>query len=81
MTKKQMEMCGKVKAALEDMHENGNLKRYHVPSAGVLHCIAGTYNAIVRRNYAETITTEVKDFFQRRGFKVEEKGIGWIISL
>ena len=37
MNKKKMEMCGKVKSALEDMYDNGNLKRYHVPSAGVLH--------------------------------------------
>ena len=81
MTKKQMEMCGKVKAALEDMYDSGNLKRYRVPTTYVCTAIAETYNAIVRRNYAETITTEVKDFFQRRGFNVADKGIGWIISL
>ena len=81
MTKKQMEMCGKVKAALEDMYENGNLKRYHVPSVAIFRCIEDAYNTLAYRDYAETITTEVKDFFQRRGFKVEEKGIGWRISL
>lgn len=81
MSKKSTEKCLKVKAILEDMYATGNLKKYRVPTQYVCEAIAETYNTIVRRGFAETITTEVKDFFQRRGFNVAEKGIGWVISL
>lgn len=69
----------KVRAAFDDISDNGNLKRYHLT-------LTEAYEAwdiivsILENGSAETISNAVKNFFEQRYFHVKEKGIGWEIK-
>lgn len=80
MTAKQHENCLKVKAALEDIYDNGNLNRYKLTPYEA-YAIANHYNALVSGNTEQTIVEKVKNFFTSYGFTTKETGIGWTISL
>lgn len=70
----------KVKTKLGDMWE-GNLRRYHV-TPHTAREIANRYNALVKAPETlsrETISYDVKNFFGKNGFVVENYGIGWKI--
>lgn len=74
----------KVKFALEDMFDNGKLGKYGVvpyTAREIVMC----YNGLVRdvRHSTETICSDVKAFFESRGFLVVEKEIenGWDIYI
>lgn len=77
--KKESIILLKAKNTLEEMFD-GKLKKYHV-TPYVAHEIADCYNEIVQN--CETITNcqDVKDFFERRKFRIAIVGIGWKISL
>lgn len=81
MTAKQRENCLKVKTALEDIYDNGNLNSYKLTPYEA-YAIANNYNELVNTGSpVETITEKVMSFFKSYGFTTKENGIGWIISL
>lgn len=69
----------KVKSDIESMFE-GNLTRFKF-TPFMVELVLDAYGNLVNEQPAETICTEVKDFFAKRNFAVKEKGIGWEISL
>ena len=77
--KKESNILLKAKNALAEMFD-GNLKKYHV-TLYTAHEIARCYNEIVQYWKTNTISQEVKDFFEKRKFNIEVEGIGWKISL
>lgn len=80
MTQKQTKNCLKVKSALIDIFHNGRLTRY-LPTSYLAYELARTYNCIINNETVETINKELKDFYEKNGFTITNKGIGWIISL
>lgn len=81
MTAKQRENCIKVKTALEDIYDNGNLNRYRLKPYEA-YAIANHYNKIVNTGKSvSTIVEGVMNFFKSYGFTTKETGIGWTISL
>ena len=78
-TKSEYEKLLKIKGILGEIWD-GKLTKYHLTVAQSYE-IVKAYNQIVRGNTVETISTEVKQFFERHGLSVKENGIGWIITL
>lgn len=77
--KKESNILLKAKNALEEMFD-GKLKKYHVTLYSV-HEIARCYNEIVKNRKTNTISQEVKGFFEKWEFTIVVEGIGWKISL
>lgn len=69
----------KVKGILEEIWD-GKLSKYHLTVAQSYE-IAKAYNQIIKGNAVETISNEVKQFFEKHNLCVKENGIGWIITL
>ena len=69
----------KTKNSLEEMFD-GKINKYHVTLYSA-HEIARCYNEIVKNRKTNTISQEVKDFFEKRKFTIVVEGIGWKISL
>lgn len=80
MTQEQTENCLKVKSALIDIFDNGRLTKY-LPTSYLAFELARTYNHIIKNESVETINKELKDFYEKNGFTITSKGIGWTISL
>lgn len=79
MTITQKKRLLKVKSDIESMFE-GNLARFKF-TPYMVELVLDVYGNLVNEQTAETICTEVKDFFAKRNFPVKEKGTGWEISL
>lgn len=69
-----------VKNTLEDIYETGNICKYKLTSSDVFE-ILYSFKEIKQRGFVETISENVKNFYQRFGYTVEEYGIGWKILL
>ena len=80
MNQIQMENCMKVKSALIDIFDNGNLHRY-LPTPYLAYEIADSYDNLIKGKSQTTISREVRDFFEVRGFTITTEGIGWKINL
>lgn len=77
--KKESNILLKTKNSLEEMFD-GKIDKYHVTLYSA-HEIARCYNEIVKNRKTNTISQEVKDFFEKRKFNISADGIGWKISL
>ena len=77
--KKESNILLKTKNSLEEMFD-GKINKYHVTLYSA-HEIARCYNEIVKNRKTNTISQEVKDFFEKRKFNISADGIGWKISL
>lgn len=74
----------KVKSILEDMFDNGKLGKYDATpytAKEILMCYNGLISDV--KHSTETIYSNVKTFFEKRGFLVIEKDIdnGWDIYI
>ena len=81
-TKAEQKKLLKIKSILEDCYNNGRLRKYNLAAYSaeeLAHC----YNSIIRdaRHSTSTIINDVKNIFEKYGFKIKETGIGWDISL
>lgn len=75
----------KVKSALEDMFDNERLNKYGVVPYTARE-IASCYNGIVKDVRHSTVTgsSDVKNFFEKRGFLIEDMldgSNGWNIYI
>lgn len=72
----------KIKNILEDVYDNGKLREYNLVPYSAEE-LAYCYNSIVRdvTHSTVSISNDVKNIFEKHGFKIKEKGIGWEISL
>ena len=77
--KKESSILLKAKKSLEEMFD-GKTNKYHVTLYSA-HEIARCYNEIVKNRKTNTISQEVKGFFEKRKFTIAVEGIGWKISL
>lgn len=76
----------KVKETLEDMFDNGKLKKYGIVSPFCAREITNCYNGIVKDVTHSTVTgfSDVKNFFEKRGFIIEDMpdgSNGWNIYI
>lgn len=81
-TKTEQNKLLKIRRILEEVYDNGKLRKYNlVPYSAeeLVHC----YNSIIRDITHSTVSIcgDVKNIFEKHGFKIEEEGIGWKISL
>lgn len=81
-TKAEQNKLLKIKRILEDVFDNGNLKKYNLVPYSAEELVH-SYNSIVRDITHSTVTIfiDVKNIFEKRGFYVKEEGIGWKIYL
>ena len=80
MTKLQTKRMLKVKADIEYIFYNGDLKRFGFTQY-MVEILLDVYASLANEQSAECITKEIKEYFEQRKFTVKEKGIGWEISL
>lgn len=80
MSRQEQNKLLRLKGALEDCFYNGNLSKHKLTQAEAN--IAFSTMVLIRSGgSAETIVEGVKNFFERYGFSIKSKGIGWTISL
>ncbi|MCT7397738.1 hypothetical protein N5B56_01385 [Eubacterium sp. LFL-14] len=70
----------KTNAIIEDIFDNGNIKKYNITTMEA-DVIARVYSNIVMGNSGRTINGRVKEFFENEGYKIKEDGIGWKINV
>lgn len=84
LNKSETKRILKVKSDLEDMFDNGHLRKYGVVPYTAKE-IAMCYDCLVYdvTHAVATISMETKIFFEKRGFLIEkmETGIGWNIYI
>lgn len=69
----------KVTDVIESSISAGKIPRPLKTSAALFDCVYCFCN-LKREGQAETVQTEVMEFFRKYGFSVAEEGIGWRIS-
>lgn len=74
-----MQNLKKLKATLDKIYDFGKLPR------GITLCdcyiLADIYNALVRRERLEFIQQSIHDLLVKCGLNVEQRGIGWVVSV
>lgn len=80
MSRQEQNKLIRAKSALEDCIYNGNLAKYKMTISEVQEANTALQN-IRQGDSVDTIVEGVKNFFERYGFSVNTKGIGWTISL
>ena len=75
-----MDKIFSVKKTLEDIYETGNIRKYKLTPSDVFE-VSYSFKEIKQRGLVETISENVKNFYQRFGYTVEQYGIGWKILL
>ena len=75
----------KVKDTLEDIYDNDAMRKYGIKTPFTVAAITATYNQLIDSigHSADTVFSDVKKFFESRGFFIErlEDGIGWRIYI
>jgi hypothetical protein len=74
-----MNKIDKARTALEDIFYNGKLQRYRLTIEEANEVWNSLAN-ILKCGFATTISTNVKNFFEKRNFRVTSDEIGWIIT-
>ena len=73
-----MDKMFSVKNTLEDIYETGNIRKYKLTPSDVFE-VSYSFKEIKHRGFVETISENVKNFYQRFGYTIEEYGMGWKI--